>query len=130
MLDVLPIAGVLAVFQLGVLRQAIPNLKKVLIGSLYVVLGLAFFLVGLEKALFPLGKDMAKYLIDYAFTAEAGKAADMSWTDFYAIYLFAGAIGFSTTIAEPSLIAVAINAREASGNAISAWGLRIAVALG
>jgi hypothetical protein len=40
------------------------------------------------------------------------------------------ALGFSTTIAEPALIAVAIKANEVSGGAISVWGLRIAVAIG
>ena len=33
-------------------------------------------------------------------------------------------------MAEPSLIAVAIKANQVSGGAISAWGLRIAVAIG
>ena len=39
-------------------------------------------------------------------------------------------IGFSTTLAEPALIAVALKAKEISTGAISAWGLRIAVAFG
>ncbi len=39
-------------------------------------------------------------------------------------------IGFSTTIAEPSLIAVAYKANEVSAGTIKQWGLRITVALG
>lgn len=54
----------------------------------------------------------------------------LSWQDYYWVYLFAFMIGFSTTIAEPSLIAVAMKANEVSGGAIGVWGLRIAVALG
>ncbi len=54
--DVAPIALVLLGFQVAVLRQQIPNLRRVLIGCVYVVLGLGFFLFGLERALFPLGK--------------------------------------------------------------------------
>ena len=50
--------------------------------------------------------------------------------DYYWVFLFAFMIGASTTIAEPSLIAVAIKANEVSGGAIGVWGLRIAVALG
>ena len=42
----------------------------------------------------------------------------------------AAAIGFSTTVAEPSLIAVAIKAQQVSGGAITVWGLRVAVAIG
>jgi hypothetical protein len=46
------------------------------------------------------------------------------------VYLFAFAIGFATTIAEPSLIAVAIKANQVSAGTIGTTGLRVAVALG
>ncbi len=130
LLDVAPIAAVLLGFQIGVLRQRIPNLRRVLVGCLYVVLGLAFFLFGLERALFPLGKEMARQLTDPAFIGVGSVGTELSWNQYYWTYLFAFAIGFSTTIAEPSLIAVALKAREVSGGAVGAWGLRIAVALG
>ena len=52
------------------------------------------------------------------------------WWSYYWMYLFAFLIGFSTTIAEPSLIAVAIKASEVSSGTISQWGLRVTVALG
>ena len=58
--DVLPIVSVLFVFQAFVLRKKPPNLGRILIGFVYVLLGLSLFLVGLEEALFPLGKTMAK----------------------------------------------------------------------
>ncbi len=127
--DVAPIVAVLLGFQLGILRQRIPHLKKVLIGLVYVVLGLAFFLFGLEKALFPLGKEMARQLTEPSFIS-GGAEGLLQWYDYYWTYLFAFAIGFATTIAEPSLIAVAMKARDVSGGAVGAWGLRIAVALG
>ena len=57
--DVLPILMLIIFFQLVVLKQPIPHLKKVILGGVYVVLGLALFLIGLEKALFPVGKIMA-----------------------------------------------------------------------
>lgn len=130
LLDVLPIAAILVGFQVGVLRETIPNLRRVLIGAVYVVIGLSFFLFGLEQALFPLGKTMAQQLTDPAFIGAGADAAALTWHDYYWTYIFAFAIGFATTIAEPSLIAVAIKAREVSGGAVGAWGLRIAVALG
>ena len=130
LLDVLPIAAILVGFQVGVLRETIPNLRRVLIGAVYVVIGLSFFLFGLEQALFPLGKTMARQLTDPAFIGAGRDAAQLTWHDYYWTYIFAFAIGFATTIAEPSLIAVAIKAREVSGGAVGAWGLRIAVALG
>lgn len=131
--DVAPIAIILAFFQLAVLRKKIPHLKKVLVGFLYVIIGLALFLVGLEKALFPLGKTMAEQLTDPAFIyGEAVKQVEGSveWTRYYWVYIFAAAIGFSTTIAEPSLIAVSLKAGEASGGTVNAFALRIAVAIG
>jgi hypothetical protein len=130
--DVLPIAAIIFGFQILVLRQRVPNLRKVLIGFVYVLLGLTFFLVGLQEALFPLGRTMAQQLTDPAFTRAASHAAGalLEWQDYYWVYLFAAAIGFSTTIAEPSLIAVAIKAQHVSAGAIHTWGLRIAVAIG
>ena len=72
---------------------------------------------------------MAAQLTDPGFIARPGGGA-IGWADYYWIYAFAFAIGFSTTIAEPSLSAVATKAHDVSGGAVGAWGLRIAVALG
>ena len=120
--DVLPIAAIIFGFQLLVLRQPVPNLKSVMIGFVYVLIGLTLFLVGLQEALFPVGRTMARQLTDPAFlsAANGGLQVLRGWQDYFWIYLFAAAIGFSTTIAEPSLIA----------GAIRVWGLRIAVAIG
>jgi hypothetical protein len=130
--DVLPIIGIIFGFQLLVLRQNIPNLKSVLVGLAYVLIGLTLFLVGLEEALFPLGKIMAQQLTDPDFIRSTVDAAGatLQWDDYKWIYLFAAAIGFSTTIAEPALIAVAIKAGQVSSGGITVWGLRSAVAIG
>jgi len=130
--DVVPIAVIIFGFQLFVIRRPIPNLKKVLFGFFYVLIGLVLFLQGLEQALFPIGKLMAAQLTDPAFIyAGLSQIPDViHWGDYMWVYIFAAAIGFSTTIAEPSLLAVAIKAEEVSGGAISVWGLRIAVAIG
>ncbi|MDH5545881.1 MAG: DUF1538 domain-containing protein [Gammaproteobacteria bacterium] len=130
--DVLPIAAIIFGFQFLVIRKPVPQLKRVLVGFVYVLLGLALFLVGLEKALFPLGKLMAQQLTDPEFISRGMDVVTtaLSWQDYKWVYIFAFAIGFSTTIAEPSLIAVAIKAQEVSGGTISVWGLRIAVGLG
>lgn len=130
--DVLPIAIILFGFQLVILRKRIANLGQILIGFLLVLLGLAFFLEGLERALFPLGKLMAKQLTAPEFLGITGNEVVVgeNWQRYLWVYLFAFAIGFSTTIAEPSLIAVAIKANQVSGGAIGTWGLRISVAIG
>ena len=127
--DVLPILIVIIFFQLVVLKQPIPHLKKVILGGVYVVFGLALFLMGLEKALFPVGKIMAAQLSDPAFIG-VSESELSNWWSYYWIYIFAALIGFATTIAEPSLIAVAIKASEVSAGTISQKGLRITVAFG
>ncbi|MFP4226467.1 MAG: DUF1538 domain-containing protein [Desulfobacterales bacterium] len=129
--DVLPIILLITIFQLFVLRQPIPHLRRVIVGAVYVVTGLAMFLAGLDLALFPLGKIMATQLSDPEFLFGANKAAAVAdWTAYGWIYGFAAMLGFSTTIAEPSLIAVAYKASEASSGTIKQWGLRITVAIG
>ena len=130
--DVLPIIIILFGFQFFILRKPIPNLRKVIIGFVYVLIGLALFLQGLEQALFPLGRLMAEQLTDpnFIYAGVEHIAATIRWQDYFWVYIFAIAIGFSTTIAEPSLIAVAIKANQVSSGSIGVWGLRLAVAFG
>ncbi len=128
--DVAPIAATIIGFQLLVIRKPLANPKKILIGFIYVILGIAFFLEGLEMALFPLGKLMATQLTDPEFIQASVHNTVIIWQDYLWVYVFAASIGFSTTLAEPSLIAVAMKAQEISGGAISATGLRLAVSVG
>ena len=124
--DLAPIIIVIAFFQLAVLQQPIPDLAGLLGGTLLVALGLTFFIYGLDMGLFPIGESMAQ-----AF-AQKGS---VFW-----LLVFAFTLGFSTTIAEPALIAVAEEAAEiaAEGGMIEtgsesmeryAFGLRLTVAL-
>lgn len=101
--DLAPIVVVIAFFQLVVLQQPIPNFFDILIGLLFVVAGLTLFIRGLEMGLFPIGETMA-----YAF-ARKGSAV---W-----LLLFAFALGFGTTVAEPALIAVASEAAKVAADA-------------
>ncbi len=131
--DVLPIAAVIIAFQVFVLRRPIANWRRVACGFLFVTLGLAVFLVGLETALFPLGETMARQLASGPIVGqEPGAQPDvvLPWFRYHWAYLFAFAIGFSATIAEPALLAVAIKAHQVSGGTIHVWGLRVAVAIG
>ena len=123
--DLLPLVFVVAFFQLVVLRQPLPAFGDLLGGLLLVWLGLAFFIHGLEQGLFPLGES-----ISYAFARKA---------NLYWLLLFAFALGFGTTIAEPALTAIAdVAARVAASDGIIenrnqalasyALGLRLTVA--
>lgn len=129
-LAILPIAALLAGFQVLVLRRPIPNLRRVLIGFGLLVVGMVLFLAGLGEALFPLGRIMAGQLTSPAVLGGLTPGDALPWSDYYLVYLFGAAIGFATTVAEPALIAVSMKASEVSGNALSARGLRVAVAVG
>jgi len=96
--DLLPIILVIAFFQTVVLRQPLPQMGEVFFGALLVVAGLTLFVQGLEMGLFPIGGSMAHAL------ARKGS--------FFWLLCFAFSIGFSTTVAEPALIAVAWEAAE------------------
>ncbi|WP_425403319.1 DUF1538 family protein [Hwanghaeella sp.] len=124
--DLAPIILVIFVFQVFVLQQPFPNLDEILPGLILVVVGLTFFVQGLELGLFPLGEDMAQ-----AFAKKGNLTALLS---------FAFCLGFGTTAAEPALIAVAKEAAEAAAEggvlardteamANYAMGLRITVAV-
>lgn len=132
--DVLPIAAIIFGFQFAITKRLPPNTAQVVSGFGWVLAGLTLFLVGLELCLFPLGRLMAEQLTEPSFVHGADYAASLAqslnWKDYYWVYIFAFLIGFSTTIAEPSLIAVAIKASEVSAGTISVWGLRVAVAIG
>ena len=124
--DLLPIILVIAFFQIFVLGQPLPNLFEVLYGGLLVVVGLMLFVQGLEMGLFPIGETMARAL---------ARKGSLFW-----LLVFAFALGFSTTVAEPALIAVSAEAAEiaAAGKLITAsedamnnyaLGLRLSVAV-
>lgn len=123
--DVLPVLGLLVLFQTLVLKRPIPRPGRIMFGFGSALLGITCFLGGLDLAIFPVGRTMALQLVEGAHNGGM-----VTWKAFGWVYLFAFLIGFSTTIAEPSLIAVAHKAHEASRRAVSAWGLRIAVAIG
>ncbi len=114
--DVLPILGVIFFFQYVVLKKPVENIKNVLVGFALVVLGLDAFIIGLEMGLFSLGETMA-----FELTKN-----DSTWI----IYSFSFAIGFSTTMAEPSLTAIAKKAKEISDGKINDFVLRLFVAFG
>ena len=124
--DLAPVVLVVLFFQFVVLQQPLPNTLEMLAGLILVVLGLTFFIFGLEMGLFPIGESMA--------IAFARKGSPF-W-----LFSFAFALGFGTTVAEPALIAVAGEAADiaAEGGVIGedeaarksyATGLRLTVAI-
>ena len=131
-LDVLPIIVFLFAFHWFVIGERMPGGGRIIVGFLFVVVGLGLFLEGLTQSLFPLGRMMAEQLTHPEFLSDAVEhaVADFTWKDFYWVYVFAATVGFSTAMAEPALIAVAMKANTVSGGAIGVVGLRVAVAIG
>ncbi|HEX2139270.1 MAG TPA: DUF1538 domain-containing protein [Woeseiaceae bacterium] len=127
-MSIVPIAAFMLFFHYVVLRRELANPAQLAVGFLFILVGLAIFLLGLEKALFPIGRIMVDQLVavSVADLPEAGS----HWTDYYLIFAFAFAIAFGAAIAEPALLAIASRVSELSGGAIHAWGLRVAAALG
>jgi hypothetical protein len=101
--DLFPIVAIIAVFQAVILRLPFPDLAMTLLGLLFVLVGLALFVLGLDIGIFPIGESMAE-----AFA----RKGSLFW-----LLLFAFALGFGTTIAEPALIAVALEGAQAAGEA-------------
>ncbi|UXZ55444.1 DUF1538 domain-containing protein [Halomonas sp. 7T] len=99
--DLAPVVLVMGFFQLIVIRQPLPDtlaLLDLFLGLLFVVMGLALFIKGLELGLFPLGENLARAFV---------QKGSVAW-----LLVFAFALGFGSTVAEPALIAVAARAGE------------------
>jgi Protein of unknown function (DUF1538) len=122
--DLVPIAVLLAIFQFAILRRPIPRLGRILVGLAYVALGLTLFRIGIAQSFVPIGRDMARQLIEPALAAET------SWWRYAPLYAFAGLLGFTAALIEPTLTAAADRVRVLSGGSFRPWALRLAVASG
>ncbi|MGH8194365.1 MAG: DUF1538 domain-containing protein [Woeseiaceae bacterium] len=125
-LDVLPVAAFMLFFYRVVLGRQLVNPRQLAVGFCFMVVGLGIFLLGLEQALFPVGRRMVEQLTSISLTVEA----QSHWYGYYLIYAFAFCIAFGAAIAEPALLAIALKVDDISGGAIHPWGLRVAAALG
>jgi hypothetical protein len=112
--DLMPIIIVVALFQIFVIKTMPDHLLSMCIGLFVVAVGLALFIRGLEIGIFPVGENLAN---DFA------QKGSLFW-----LLCFAFLIGFSTTIAEPALIAIADKASIISAGRIDAFYLRLTVA--
>ncbi|MBF0610844.1 MAG: DUF1538 domain-containing protein [Magnetococcales bacterium] len=101
--DLFPILLVITVFQLVILQKPFPDLANMIQGMLMVVIGLTLFVRGLEMGLFPIGESLAVAL---------ARKGSLFW-----LLTFAFLLGFSTTVAEPALIAIGNAAAEVASQA-------------
>lgn len=115
-INILPIIGTILVFQYLIIKKSLPNLFRVILGFVFLVIGLYGFIIGIKLGLFPIGESIASNLVDMN-------------SNFY-IFLFAFLIGFGTTMAEPALVAVIKQADKYSEISLNVTTIRILVALG
>lgn len=122
--DLIPIILVVGFFQAFVIKQHLPNFIEIIIGLFIVVVGLMLFIEGLEIGLFPIGENLSNAL---------AKTGSLFW-----LLSFSFLLGFATTIAEPSLIAVANEAArvavldqliQSDLEQTYSFGLRLSVAM-
>lgn len=123
-ISIVPIVAFLLIFQLAVLRAPIANIKQLLIGIAFSIIGLTFFTQGLKMGLLPLGQEVGQSL------PSTGKM----W-----IVLSVGFVmGYGVTLAEPALHALGLQVEEYSAGLVSknvvihsvAFGVGLGILLG
>lgn len=112
--NILPILLVIVGFQLLVFQSVPDEFLTIAAGFLIVIVGVAFFLVGLEVGVFPLGNSLSNEFLQKR--------------SLILFVVFGFAIGFSASIAEPAIIAVALQAQDITNGAIDALTLRLIIA--
>lgn len=123
--DIAPIAAVLIAFQMAVVRRLPANFRRMMWGIGHLILGLTLFRLGLEMSIIPIGKEMASQLAGPVLGRTDGL-----FQGILPLASFAVLLGFTATLIEPSLIAIADRVRDLSGGALNTWHLRLMVAFG
>jgi len=124
-LDIAPIVLVIGAFQFAIARRPIPHLAEILVGLAYVAVGLTLFRIGINESLIPIGRDMAYQLVHSAAASDTA-----TLVVYVPIVVFAGLLGFTATLIEPTLIAAAARVQELSGGTLRALMLRLVVSCG
>lgn len=102
--SVVPVIGILLIFQLLVLRQPLENWREIAVGLVLTTMGLVIFLRGLEAGLTPLG--------------EAASEALAQRRSLPLAVVFGIALGYGATLAEPALRILAERVENLTGGAL------------
>ena len=114
--SIIPLAAILAVFQLVILKKPLHNVKEFLTGFILAVLGLHLFLKGTTMSLIPLGDSVGRNLV----------IIERRWL----ILIIGFIIGYFATLVEPGLKSLALEIEELSAGAIPNKVLIHGVAIG
>lgn len=112
--NLIPILLIIIGFQLFVFQSVPENVISICIGFFIVIIGVTFFLMGLEIGIFPLGNNLSGEFLERK--------------SIFLFALFGFALGFSASIAEPAIIAVASQAGEITKGALDPLTLRLIIA--
>lgn len=104
MKGILPLTGILVIFQTVVLRKPIENSKEFGMGLIFAVIGLHLFLKGTSMSLIPLGDSVGRNLY----------ILDRKWL----VVLVGFIVGYFGTLVEPALKTLALEVEELSVGAI------------
>lgn len=114
--SIIPLTAILAFIQVVILKRPIDDVKQMITGFVFAVLGLHLFLKGTTMTLLPLGDSVGRNLY----------LLDRKW----AIVVIAFVIGYFGTLVEPALKALAMEVEELSVGAIPQNVLVHGVAIG
>jgi hypothetical protein len=114
-LNLIPILLVIIGFQLFVFHSIPEDVLSISFGFLIVIFGVTFFMMGLELGIFPLGNSLSSEFLE---------RKSIGW-----FALFGFALGFSASIAEPAIIAVASQAEMITHGALDGLTLRLIIAI-
>jgi hypothetical protein len=112
--NLIPILLIIIGFQLFVFQSVPDDVWTIIIGFIIVIIGVTFFLMGLEIGIFPLGNNLSSEFLERK--------------SIVLFALFGFALGFSASIAEPAIIAVASQAGTITNGALDPWTLRLIIA--
>lgn len=124
-LDVVPIALVVASFQLLAFRSLPPQFGRILVGVAAIIAGIAFFRAGLSLSLIPIGDGLALHLAQRVAAPDYSTLLNAFW-----LVTFAALLGFAATMIEPTLTGIAQRVQELTGGGLQPLSFRIVVSIG
>jgi Protein of unknown function (DUF1538) len=116
LLAILPVSAAVILLQLVLIQLPFTDFLPFLFGLLFVILGLMFFLIGVNIGLLPIGEMIGKIL----------PTSNKAWV----IILTGFILGIAVTLAEPDVRVLSTQVDQVSGGKISSVSLILSVAAG
>lgn len=115
-LSVAPIAGIVLILNFTLVPLSGPMLARFALGSVFIILGLSLFLLGVEVGIAPIGHLMSSAVV------KSGRLTVIMTVTF--------TLGFLLTMAEPDILIYGSQVNHLTSGVISSWLLILMVSLG